>query len=185
MVEGPVVPGLRACSRAALVVRSWVMSFSSSVEPLIPFVGNLHLLDHSIMFSFEGCDLARESVICGCGVGQSLRLCREVNRHGHELCFRPLVLCGEAFVLGREFDVCLCCLFLVVAPCCLGSVELVGEFVASGLFNEQFLLEEVVGGRLARVGMEGAPHLGSQDLIPCRGLVLVNGGLLGLCMDLK
>ena len=66
-----------------------------------------------------------------------------------------------------------------------GLVGIRQRIVGVGLCRQQLLLEEVVGGRLARVGMEGAPHLSGQDLIPCRGLLLVGGGLLGLCMDLE
>ena len=50
-------------------------------EASIMHVWDLHLLDHSIMFSFERCDLVRECVIRGRGIGQGLRPCREVNRH--------------------------------------------------------------------------------------------------------
>ena len=98
---------------------------------------------------------------------------------------RVLVLCGEAYVLGREFGMDLCCEFLVVAPRCLSAVELVGKFVASCLFSEKLLLEEIVGGGLACVGMVGIPYFGSQDLVPCVGLLLFIGGMLGLRVDLE
>ena len=109
-------------------------------EALITLVCDCHLLNHSIMFSFERCDLVRECIIRGCGVVQGLRPCREVNRRCHELCFCALVLCFEVYILSREFGVGLCGEFLLVAPRCLSSVELFGKFVASGLFSEQLLL---------------------------------------------
>ena len=79
----------------------------------------------------------------------------------------------------------LCGEFLLLAPRYLSSVELFGKFVASGLFSEQLLLEEVVGGGLACVSMVGIPYLGGQDLVPCVGLLLFFGGLLGLHVDLE
>ena len=91
----------------------------------------------------------------------------------------------ETYILGREFSVCLCCGFSVVVPLCLGLVELVSEFVVSVSFSKQFFLEEVVGGGLACIGMVGIPYFGGQDLIPCRGHLLVDGSLLGLGMDLE
>ena len=109
-------------------------------EASITFDCDLHLLDHNIMFSFERCNLICECMIRGRGVGQGLRPCREVNRHCRELCFRPLMLCFEVYVLGREFGVGLCSEFLLVAPRCLSSGELFGKFVAWGLFSEQLLL---------------------------------------------
>ena len=45
-------------------------------EASITLVCDLHLLNHSIMFSFERCDVVRKCVIRGRGVGQGLRLCR-------------------------------------------------------------------------------------------------------------
>ena len=80
---------------------------------------------------------------------------------------------------------CLHYLFLVVAPCCLGLVELIGEFVASGFFSEQFLLKEVVGNGLACVGMVGIPYFGSEDFVSSVGLLLFVSCLLGLCVHLK
>ena len=154
-------------------------------EASITLVCDLHLLNHSIMFSFERCDLVRECVIRGRGVGQGLKLCREVNRHRRELCFRPLVLCNEAYVLGREFGVGFCCEFLVVAPRFLRSVELFRKFVVSGLFSKQLLLEEVVGGGLGCVGMVSILYFGVQDRVSCFGLLLFAGGLLGLYVDLE
>ena len=154
-------------------------------EASITFVRDLHLLNHSIMFSFERCDLVRECMIRGRGVGQGLRPCREVNHHCREFCFHPLVLCFEVYILSREFGVGLCAEFLLVAPRCLSSVELLGKFVASGLLSEQLLLEEVVGGGLACVSRVGIPYLGGQDLVPCAGLLLFVSGLLGLFVDLE
>ena len=137
------------------------------------------------MFRFEYCNLVHKYMIRGRGVVQGLRPCREVNSHRREFCFRPLVLCVEVYILGREFGVGLCDEFLLVAPRCLSSVELFGKFVASGLFSEQLLLEEVVGGGLACVSMVGIPYLGGPDLVPCVGLLLFVGGQLGLCVDLE
>ena len=74
---------------------------------------------------------------------------------------------------------------MLVAPRCLSSVELFGKFIASGLFSEQLLLEEVVGGGFACVSMVGIPYLSGQDLVPCDGLLLFVGGLLGLLVDLE
>ena len=105
-------------------------------EAMIPLVCILHLLRHSIVFSFECGNLICEYVIRGHGIGQGLRPCREVNSHSRKLCFGQLVLCGEMHVLGREVGVGLHCLCLVVLPRCLGSVELFGVFVALGLFNK-------------------------------------------------
>ena len=42
-----------------------------------------------------------------------------------------------------------------------------------------------MGGGLACVDMVGIPQFGGQDRIPCRGLLLVGGGLLGLRVDLE
>ena len=95
------------------------------------------------------------------------------------------MLGGEAHLLGREFGVCLRHAFVIVVPRCPGLVELVGELLVSGSFRKQFFLEEVIGGSLARVGMVGVPYFGGQDLIPCRGLLLVGGGLLGPHIDLE
>ena len=105
--------------------------------------------------TYERRDLVRNHLICGRGIGEGFRPCREVNSHNRELCFRQLALGGEAYVLGGEFGVGLCCLFLVVLPHCLGSVDFFVKLVASGLFNEQFRLEGVKGSGLARVGMMG------------------------------
>ena len=149
-------------------------------EASIPLICNLRRLSHNIIFSFEHRGLVPEYVICGHGVCEGLRPCREVNSHNRELCFRQLALGGkgyvlggevnghnrelffrqlalggEAYVLGGEFGVGLCCLFLVVLPHCLGSVDFFVKLVASGLFNEQFRLEGVKGSGLARVGMMG------------------------------
>ena len=99
------------------------------------------------MFRFEYCNLVHKYMIRGRGVVQGLRPCREVNSHRREFCFRPLVLCAEAYVLGKDFGVGLRCLFLVVAPRCLGSMELFSKFVASGLFSDQILLERRLGMR--------------------------------------
>ena len=96
-----------------------------------------------------------------------------------------MVLCGETYVLGREFGVCLRHAFLVVVPRCPGLVELVSKFMVSGSFSKQFFVQEAMGGGLACIGMVGVPHFGAQDLILCRGLLLVGGGLLGLHNDLE
>ena len=137
------------------------------------------------MFSFEGCDLARESVSGGHGVCQSLRPCREVSRHRCEVGFRLLVLCGETYVLGREFGVCLRRAFLVVVPSCPGLVELVGEFLVSGSFSKKFFLEEFVGSILACVGMMGIPYFSGQGFVPSVGLLSFVNRLLGLRVHLK
>ena len=85
-------------------------------ETSVPFIGDLYLLDHSVVFNLEGCDLAREFVGCGSGSSQSVGPCREVRRHRCEVGLRVLVLGGETYVLGREFGVCLRRAFLVVVP---------------------------------------------------------------------
>ena len=79
----------------------------------------------------------------------------------------------------------LCGEFLVMPPRCLSSVELFGKFVVLGLFSERLLLEEVVGRGLTCVSMVGIPYFGGQDLVPCVGLLLFVGGLLGLRVDLE
>ena len=80
---------------------------------------------------------------------------------------------------------CLHRLFLVPAPRCLGLKELLGEFVASGLFSDELLLEEVIGGGLAHVGMVGVPYFGGQDFVPSVGLLPFLSRLLGLRVHLK
>ena len=154
-------------------------------ETSIAFIGDFDLVDHGVSFSLEGGDLARELVSGGHGGGQGLGPFGEISRHGCEAGLGQLVLGGEADVLGRKFGMCLRCAFLVVVPGCPSLLEFVSELLVSGLRCQEFLLEEVVGGRLACVGMEGAPYLSDQDLVPCRRLVLVGGGLLGLCLNLK
>ena len=72
-----------------------------------------------------------------------------------------------------------------MVPCCPGLVELVSKFMVSGSFSKQFFVQEAMGGGLACIGMVGVPHFGAQDLILCRGLLLVGGGLLGLHNDLE
>ena len=128
--------------------------------------------------TYERRDLVRNHLICGRGIGEGFRPCREVSSHNYELCFRHLVLFGDAYILNGDFGV-----RLRVLPR-LGSMELFVKLVALGLFREQFRLQEVEGGGLACVGAMGVSYFGSQDLVPCAGLLLFVGSLLGLLVDL-
>ena len=67
-VEVPIVPGMRPCSSVALVVWSWVTAIVFDEEASILLVCNLHLMNHSIVFNFERCNLVREYVIRGHGL---------------------------------------------------------------------------------------------------------------------
>ena len=129
--------------------------------------------------TYERRDLVRNHLICGRGIGEGFRPCREVSSHNYELCFRHLVLFGDAYILNGDFGV-----RLRVLPR-LGSMELFVKLVALGLFREQFRLQEVEGGGLACVGAMGVSYFGSQDLISCASILLFIGRLLGTFVDLE
>ena len=59
--EGVLEGGFGRTELGDVLLKFGTLAAVFDEEASIPLVGNLHLLDHSIMFSFEGCDLARES----------------------------------------------------------------------------------------------------------------------------
>ena len=70
-VEGVLEGGFGRAELGDVLLEFGALAAVFDEEALIPFVGDLHLLNHNIMFSFEKCDLVREYVICGRGMARA------------------------------------------------------------------------------------------------------------------
>ena len=93
------------------------MSTVFDEETLVLLVRIFHLLGHGTIFGFQRADLIHKKVVCRCGVRECFRMLGVLNGHCCELCFRHLVLLGDAHVLYRELGVSLLHLFLFMLSC--------------------------------------------------------------------